>query len=99
MRKGRPKLQPKLPSPEQEAWLKEHFKLYTCVHLAGMMGIGVKMLRAWCRHLELKKRVIAEKPAKQIIRFVQPVKPPRPISDHTNMTREQRIESWLNYPI
>lgn len=107
MKRGRPKLPPRLPSKEQETWLKANFKLYNREHLAVVLGISKNLLRAWCKQLGLKKiagrikKAENAKPAltKKIIRFKNDVIQPRPRADHTNMSREQRIDCWLNYPI
>lgn len=55
---GRPKkpLNPKLPTPEQEVWLKENYKLYNRYRLTQILRIRDKELSAWFKLLGLKKR-------------------------------------------
>jgi hypothetical protein len=100
---GRPKKQPILPTPDQESWLKENYNLYVRDYLAEKLGINRRLLQEWFKYLGLniKARPIAKviKEPKQIIRFKPVGKPPRVQADHTNMSREQRIDYWLNYPI
>jgi len=107
--KGRPKLPPKEPTPEQAAWLKKYFKMFTAIDLQKKMEISERTLRDYMNYLGLKKKrgpvnpkkreAAPPPPPKQIIRFKPQPKQQRLRADHTNMTREQRIDYWINYPI
>jgi len=109
--RGRPKLPPKQPTPEQTAWIKAYYNNYTRKHMAKKLQVHIKLLRSWLMKMGIDKKrgpVVNKKPApapipetkpKDIIRFEPQVKQQRPRADHTNMSREQRIEFWINYPI
>lgn len=112
MKRGRPKQSLKQPTPEQEAWIRKYYNSYTRKVLAAKLMVGIRVLRAWLREMDIDKKKgpktnakpipapVFDPPAvKEIVRYEPPVKQPRPRADHTNMSREQRIDYWLNYPI
>lgn len=113
MKRGRPKLPLKLPTPEQEAWIRKYYNNYTRDQLSKKLNIPLKLLRAWLKEMNVAKKrgsiidevptpppgVIQPKPLKQIVQLKEATKPTRPRPDHTNMSREQRIDYWINYPI
>ena len=45
-----------VPTPQQETWLKENYKLYNRVHLSKHLGIKQTDLDIWLKNLGLKKR-------------------------------------------
>lgn len=141
------------PSPEQETWLRNNYRMYSRYHLAKHLGIVDSVLSTWLKDLGLSSKhqinmsdehkdfindnflkmtpeeiavqlgltvmkvkkfcarnglnkirheylaSLNPKPVKKIIAFEPEVKPSRPRADHTNMSREQRIDYWLNYLI
>jgi transposase len=45
-----------LPTPAQEAWLNENYKLYTRYHIAEKLEVTQYTLKEWLKQLGLKKR-------------------------------------------
>lgn len=61
-----------LPTSEQEAWLRENYKLYNRYHLRKHLSIDDKLLTKWFHHLGLNKRngqqITLTKEQKQFVR-------------------------------
>jgi hypothetical protein len=108
MKRGRPRQSLKQPTTEQEAWIRKYYNNYTRKVLATKLKVGIRVLRAWLKDMNIEKKgpkakgIPAPAPlfdppaAKEIIRFEAPVKQPRPPAIYSNVSREQHIDRWLN---
>lgn len=108
MKRGRPRQSLKLPTAEQEAWIRKYYNNYTRKVLATKLKVGIRVLRAWLNDMGIEKKgpKVAGKPTpapvfdppaeKEIIRYEPPVKQPRPPAIYSNVSREQHIDRWLN---
>jgi hypothetical protein len=91
---------------EQAAFIEANYKKMRHEQMANKLGISVITVHGYCRKNGLRKikQPLQREPRlppepKEIIVF-HPAKPfIRPKADHTNISREQRIDYWLNYPI
>lgn len=88
------------PTPEQTAWLKENFRLYSNEHLAEKLKVPVNRLTGWMKLLGLRKRETVRKIGvinykKKRINPGPEKKIKRPPADHTNLSREQHVERIL----
>lgn len=86
---------------EQKAFVCDNYLGMSKEEIAVKLGVAVLTVQRYCNRNQLirLKQIPPKAPVKEIIRFEPPPKPTRPRADHTNMTREQRIDYWLNYPI
>jgi hypothetical protein len=51
------------PTPEQQTWLKDNFRMYSRYHLGKNLGIDQKTLTIWMNKLGLKKKQDARRSA------------------------------------
>lgn len=91
-----------LPSQEQEAWLKDNYKMYSNYHLSVKLGISQRMLSAWLKHFGLSKRMITRDPLASNKRSrsatvitLQP-KIERPPASYGNTSWKEKVDQLLN---
>jgi hypothetical protein len=85
---------------EHKQFVRDNYFQLSHEQIAVKLGVAVITVQRYCNRAGLKKLTYEPPPPpKKIITFVEPVKPTRPRADHTNISREQHVNYWLNYPI
>jgi hypothetical protein len=89
-------------TPEQEQLIKNNWQKSTHEKMSKEVGVGVNWMSWYCNQKGYKKlkRVPGPKtPVKKNINQGPEKKIKHPPADHTNISREQHVERWLNVAI
>jgi ribosome-binding ATPase YchF (GTP1/OBG family) len=88
---------------EQKQFIRDNYKEMKHEEIASKLELAVMSVQKFCGRNGLRKLKRCKERFPRLPKLVSTVevekKPPRPRADHTNMSREQRIEFWINYPI